>query len=498
MHRSSRRARVTAAAAAAGLCLSLTATSNVGTAASAATGGTQRVATPHKAPPGPAGAAITVDDQVTFSGYDMATDPTTNTAYLAWISANSVTATLRDVHLCVLPPGANGCAGGVLTADAIGDSSAADIQVEVTSPGIATLVWFYQHDLTTGKLAAATYAGGALTPSVAIADAPSNGLLFDVVPGPDGNLWAVTRSDSGAGQNVQVRQGLAGAPTNLVAPWMVGNASLAFAGSKPVLMVAQYGQIAGALHYASGVPWTGFAPIAKTWTLGIANDLVGTSHGVRMLGSEDNAGYRPSVARWTGAGFSKPQLIGDDNSCAASTHDVVSDGSGRVADVVSTCENLTIYNLPDTKHAAIVRFKAGGTFAGGPPQITTTTRGHGWVAWGILSAPTGNKLLVRPVRLPALMKKKSAQEKGNKVTVTGPVSCLPVVTVKGRLKTDPAQGWNVVSKSLKLDGDDVDNPVKIDGEKLAAGSEHVLLGKGVFKKGNDTVTVTKKFKFKAC
>ena len=102
------------------------------------------------------------------------------------------------------------------------------------------------------------------------------------------------------------------------------------------------------------------------------------------------------------------------------------------------------------------------------------------------------------VRLPALMKQKSAQAKGNKVTVSGPASCLPVVTVKGRVKTDTAKGWNLVSRSLKLDGDNVANPVKIDGEKLAAGSKHVLLGKGVFKKGGQTATVTKKFKFTAC
>ena len=40
--------------------------------------------------------------------------------------------------------------------------------------------------------------------------------------------------------------------------------------------------------------------------------------------------------------------------------------------------------------------------------------------------------------------------------------------------------------------------MKIDGEKLAAGSKHVLLGKGVFRRGNGTVTVTEKLKFTAC
>ena len=69
---------------------------------------------------------------------------------------------------------------------------------------------------------------------------------------------------------------------------------------------------------------------------------------------------------------------------------------------------------------------------------------------------------------------------------------------RGKVKTDPAQGWNLVSRQLKLDGDVVDSPVEINGEKLATGSDHVLLGKGVFRRGNDTVTVTEKLKFEAC
>jgi hypothetical protein len=359
------------------------------------------------------------------------------------------------------------------------------------------MVWFYQDALTTGKLATATYTNGVLSPSAAVADAPSNGLLFDVVPGPDGQLWVVTRSDSGSGHVLQVRQGLAGVPQALSAPWMVGKASLAFAGSKPILLVAQYGAIAGELHYASGVPWTGFAPIPKTWTLSEYNDLVTTKKGVRMIGSEDNANYRPVVGRWTGSKFSTPRLIGDNQSCPALTHDLVTDSSGRMADVSERCGKIGIYNLPDTKNAGIAQFSSGGTIAGGP-QITTTSRGHGWVAWSILSSPAGTKLLVRPVRLPALMKEKSASEKGNQVTVRGPVSCLPVVTIRAKVKTNPANGWNLVSRQLKLDGDDVGTSVKIDGQKLAEGSKHVLLGKGVFKKGGQTVTVTKKLKFTAC
>ena len=120
------------------------------------------------------------------------------------------------------------------------------------------------------------------------------------------------------------------------------------------------------------------------------------------------------------------------------------------------------------------------------------------MAWGILSPVQGNKLLVRAVRLPALMTSKSDSAKGNTVTVSGPVSCLPVVTVRGKLKAKPAGGWSVVAKQLKLDGDDVGSPVKINGEKLDPGSTHVLKGQAVFRNGGQQVNVTERLTFKAC
>ena len=78
-----------------------------------------------------------------------------------------------------------------------------------------------------------------------------------------------------------------------------------------------------------------------------------------MIGSEDNANYRPVVARWTGSSFSTPKLIGENQSCPALTFDLVTDGSGRLANVSERCGKLGVYNLPDTKNAAIVRFALG-------------------------------------------------------------------------------------------------------------------------------------------
>ncbi len=500
--RSRRRSR-TIAAVAATVGLSLTAAPSLGTAAAtAAPDGNGRAAAPavgqqRLVPPGPAGPTIVLEDQASFHGVDIATDPSTNISYVGWISANAADTQLRQVHLCVLPVEATACTGGVLTTSGIDGPSADGLQVEVTAPGVVTLVWFHQSGLTTGKIATATYANGVLSPSVDVADAPSFGQLFDVVVGPDGQLWALTANASGTGENLQVRQGLAGVPQNIVAPWYVGRAQLAFHGSKPIVLAGKAGSIADPLHFATGIPWTGFSPIPKTWTLGVANDIVGTKKGVRMIGSENAAGYRPVVGRWTGSAFSTPKLVGDNTNCPGLSRDLVTDSSGRLADVGSGCDKINVYNLPNTKQAAIARFATGGTLAEAP-QISTTSRGYAWVAWGILSSVQANKLLVRPVRLPALMKSKGAKAKGNKVIVQGPVSCLPVVTVKGRLKTNPAKGWSVVSKQLKLDGDNVANPVKIDGEKLASGSTHQLVGKAVFRKGGQQVTVTKKFSFKVC
>ena len=93
---------------------------------------------------GPAAAPIVLESDAQFSGYDVAIDGN-GVAYVGWISYT--TSQLRRVHLCVLPPGATACAGGVKTIDPLGgpagESSASGLQV-VTGPGAgATLVWFH-------------------------------------------------------------------------------------------------------------------------------------------------------------------------------------------------------------------------------------------------------------------------------------------------------------------------------------------------------------------
>ncbi len=447
-----------------------------------------------KTAPGPAGPTIVVEQQAQYSGYDLATDPVSGTSYLGWISSSTASGGLRDVHLCVLPAGATGCAGGVLT-NVLGSSSASGLQVEVTGPGVAELVWFDQN--AGGGLVSATYVNGVLWAPTPGGAAPSFGQLLDVVTGP-GGLWAVT--SNATGDQLQVRQGLNGVPIDIAAPWMVGNAQLAFAGAQPQLLIARYGAVSEPVQYATGVPWSGFQPIPKTWNVGIFNDIVGTARGVRVITSEANADYRPVVSKGKGSSFGKPSLIGDSESCPPYALDLVTDASRRVAGVVQHCDQLSIYNLADTKRAGIVRMPTGGTSAGGPQQITTTARGMGWVAWGILSEPagSGNTLLVREIRLPAEMTDKADRARGGKVTVIAPVSCLPVSSAKAKVKAKAAKGWGVASRSLKLDGKNEGRSVSIDGSKLAAGSKHTLVGTAVFKKGGQRSTATKRYSFRAC
>jgi hypothetical protein len=110
--------------------------------------------------------------------------------------------------------------------------------------------------------------------------------------------------------------------------------------------------------------WSGFRNVARTWTSDANLGLTDTRHGVRLVATVNNASYFPVVSRWTGNG--------DTNNCSPNSHDAVADASGRMADVSRECTDVAVTNLPDTTHAAVVRFGSGGTFAGGDPQITTS------------------------------------------------------------------------------------------------------------------------------
>jgi hypothetical protein len=449
--------------------------------------------------PGLTAAPITLASETTLAGgYDAATSAA-GTTYIAWLGD---TGTGRIVHLCVLPAGATACSGGVQSTPSLGTSSAAGMHVILTPGGKVTLVW--SHDTAksgsgpeNSKIATAAVQNGTLSAAHDQEPAPSFGTLMDAAPGPGGSIWTVDQPPGA--ESLQVTPGFGGKQVNLATAFMPGSAQLAFSGSTAVLAIQQAGTITQPISYASeqGGKWTAFKQLANTWT-GAANlGLAQTTSGVRVLASVDNSDYSPVVSRWTGSSFSPPQLTGDKNSCAPSSHDPVADASGRMADISNECEDLAVANLTDTLHAAVVRFPSGGTIGGAAPQLATAPRGHGWAVWSIEATTGGDNLLAGPVLLPGRAVSAQATGQGNQVKLTGPASCLPPVGIAVKAAGTPAAGWTVTSSSLALDGTALSGTT-LDGSALTAGTSHTLTGTVTFTKGGTHLPVTATLKFTSC
>lgn len=457
---------------------------------------------PPPRPAGKAGTAITLIDQVQLDGYDVAVDRA-GTTYIGWI-ASTGSAANRTVYLCVIPRGGTGCSGGILTTASLGISSADGLKVLVLPNGTVTLVWFHDTDASVsgplgGKVATSTLQGGALSPAVDRAGAPSFGSLADAEVGPDGQVWAVTALGSGSGNDLQVHPGLGTPPTTLTPPWLVGKARLAFDHGNAVLVIDKYGAVSEPVHAASrgaGGTWTSFAAVPGTWNVGGAFDVAAVRSTVRLVASVNNATYYPRVAAWTGARFGPFTYTGDRDPCPEPSHDLFPDSSGRLADTTFECSKVTVVNQPTGGRAAIARFSTTNTPAGGDPQIGTSPRGTGWVVWGELSQVSGTTLKAVPVRLPALARKVSHRSPAGRVTVTGPVSCMPAVDLAVGVKGKGRSGWSVVSRSLRLDGANQGRTLR--GASLRAGTTHALVGKVVFAKGGSRKTVTATVGFRAC
>jgi hypothetical protein len=451
--------------------------------------------------PGLTAAPITLASGVDLTGgYDAATTAA-GTTYVAWIGASG--GANRTVYLCVLPPGKTACAGGVQSTSSLSGSSAAGMHVIVAGSAV-TLVWFHDtiHSVDgpeNAKIATATVQNGVLGAAHDQAPAPSFGTLEDVAAGPGGTIWTVTvRSGT---QSVQVIPGLGSKPVTVATPYLVSTdqgVQLAFAGSTPLLAIQMGGAISQPISYASerNGKWTAFTELAHTWTADANLGLAQTTSGIRALASVDNPSYQPVVSRWTGNSFSPPQLTGDKNPCAPSSHDPVADASGRMADISMECGDVAIANLTDTLHAAVVRFPNGGTFGGGPPQLATTPRGRGWAVWSI-EGSTNSNLLAGPVLLPGRDVPAQATGQGNQVKLTGPASCLPPVGITAKVTGTPAANWQVSSSKLALDGTALSGTT-LDGSALAPGSSHTLTGTVTFSHGGTHLPVTATRKFTSC
>jgi len=453
--------------------------------------------------PGLTGPAITLANNTQFSGYDMATGPN-GTAYIGWIGD---TGSGRFVHLCTLPRGAKGCAAGIKSIasapDGIGTSTAAGLRVLVSKSNLVTLVWMYstvasENGPEGDVIATATsQGGGPLSAAKASSAGPSFGDLLDAVLAPNGKIWTVAHAGGGV-SSAQVTRGLGSTPQTVKAPFWPGRAIIAFTGSSSVLAIDKYGAISTPVYYArqSGGGWTAFKAVAKTWNVA-GFGMAATTAGVRLIASENNAGYHPVVSALNSSGFSAPVLTGDSNNCNPFSHDVVADASGRLADVSVECQAVTVANLANTRHAAIFRFSipASATFAGGDPQLTTAPSGHGWVAWSIESK-VNDKLLVAPLLLPGLDVTATASGKAGKVSVTGPTSCLPPVNIAVGLSARAASGWTVLGKSLKLGGGTVGSVLK--GAGLTPGKSYTLTGTVTFGRGGTRAAGHAAVTFRAC
>ena len=450
-------------------------------------------------PAGPKGPRTLLQDTTQLFGYDVATDAAGN-GYVGWISDDSASsAATRKVRLCYLPAGSSTCTG-VQQIDALGASSASGLKVVAGAAG-ATLAWF--HDTTPGsvngprggRVATATVTNGVLSPAADYREAASFGQLLDAQAGPDGTLWTVTYK--GVGTSAVEVSKAAGSYETVPTPYSIGKAELAFAGGTPVLAVTQYGSISTAIstsHQTNGA-WSGFAAVPNTWSVGTLG-LAAAGGSVHLVASIGNASYQPVVAHFTGSGFTGVSRTGDTNPCSPSSHDLVSDASGRLADVSNECGRITVANQPQRGRAALFRFDAGSTVAGGDPQIATTPRGYGWVAWSTQSS-VGNKLQVTRVLLPALPTTKSRRSASARVKVTGPASCLPPVRVAVGANAKGRHGWSVDSVRLRLDGSAYGSSV-LDGSKLTPGSLHTLTTRAAVSRGGSSATRSVSLTFRSC
>ncbi len=404
----------------------------------------------------------------------------------------------------MLPPGARGCAGGVKTVAAPISASANGLTVLVTPGGLVTLVWDHTTDASEGgpqgdEIATATAQGtGPLSAATDMATAPSFGAMLDATFGPNGSIWVVT--EQGSDKVIQVREGLGGALRQSEDP--VANRR------GPDQVRREYrshrdpegrGDLGKhRVHHASvTVRSLKFRKQPHTWPSDSNIGLTNSRSGIRMVVSEPNASYHPESWSWTGNGFGRPTLTGDFNNCSPTSHDLVSDASGRVADVSTECGDLAIVNMADTRHSGVARFSIHGhTFAGGTAQITTTPRGKGWVVWGEESS-VADKLFAAPVLLPGLTVTASKTARSNHLTLSGPASCLPPVAIKVGVKGKPARNWHVASSTLKL-GNSVLHSAVLNGGSLTPGKVYTLTGTVHFTGSGAHVTLTASLSFRTC
>jgi hypothetical protein len=345
----------------------------------------------------------------------------------------------------------------------------------------------------------ATVTGNSLGASATIPNAPTYGTLTSAIAGKNGAVTVAVLGNSTLDNHVYYYPTLTSTPKSFTRPYFVGNAQVADNGKQTVLTTSQYGSLSGKVTVASkpsnSTQWKSFSTVAQSYTLGGVERIQTARGHIRLVGASTKELYTPYVWNWNGKSFGKPTSTGDRNE--VSSIDATTDGSGRLATVDSEVGGLAVSNFAKGNRASRFRLKVKNTYAGGYAQITTSPSGRGWIIYSIEKQGTPAQILkAQAIKLPAQTHTVTKKSKAGRVRLTGPVSCLPVTSVKVSVKAKAAHGWHVARKSLRLGSRAVHGSV--NGAKLKANHTYALRGTVVFKKGGAHSGVTATLKFKTC
>jgi len=446
--------------------------------------------------PGPQGPGIVLAqfaEQDRFSGGGFATvSDGQGDTFVSWTNSGKK----GGVFLCTLRTGSSNCLNGTQVAASTETSPAPGTDIHLLAGHRSVRVlWFDDSDGGATVQEATATAGGVPSASHALEGGPTAGALMDARTGPGGHLWTLTANGDGAQLRLAKDGVVVAGPA---VPWAVGYAQLAFAGGTAVIAVQKAGSLSTPVDYAwdAGGSWTALRPLSGTWSVGYAPGLTQTAAGLQLVTATANASYQPVVSHWTGHGFSEASPIGDTSNCAPNSAQTGTDPSGRLTDVTNECGMITVDNMPTSSRAAIFRFAAKGTVAGSTPELATLPSGRGWVVYALQNETGYDQLLAVPVLLPALTSTVATSSLAGVARVSGPVSCLPVVTTPVAVAAASAGHWRVLSKALTLSGKSQGSI--LNGARLRPGASYKLVGTVTFGDGQRQLTVKAVLDFKAC
>ena len=446
--------------------------------------------------PGPQGPGVVLvqfaqQDRFAGGGFAAVSDGQGDT-YVSWTNFGK----RGGVFLCTLRTGSSNCLNGTQVPASTETSPAPGTDIHLLAGHRSVRVlWFDDSDRGASVQEATAAAGGVPSPSHALEPGATAGALMDARIGPGGHLWTLTANGDGTQLRLAKDGVVVAGPA---VPWAVGYAQLAFAAGTAVIAVQKAGSLATPVDYAwdAGGNWTTLRPLSGTWSVGYAPGLTQTAAGLRLVTATADASYKPVVSHWTGHGFSAASPIGDTNNCAPNSAQTGSDPSGRLTDVTNECGVITVDNMPTASRAAIFRFPARGTIAGSDPELATLPSGRGWVVYALQNETGYDQLVAVPVLLAALTSSVATSSVAGIARVSGPVSCLPVVTTPVAVAAASAGHWQVLSKALTLSGESQGSV--LNGARLRPGASYKLVGSVTFGDGQRRLSVKAVLDFKAC